>query len=292
MANEIPTFISCAREVVTSLVPVVQAAAGSLDTVTKKRDGSLVTATDKLVESRMVSALSAALPGIPILGEEGAIDGSANAKVTAHEFYGEFLRAPFQLIVDPIDGTRNFVDGRSEYCIAAAISRSVGEGIWPIAAVVAVPSERLIYWSDQQAAYRLDLTSGDVTRLSRSACSSDAISVNSRDRAWLSAERYRLRGQWVSSGSSIYDFIGSAIGRLRGSLVGSQRLWDLMAPLAIAMCLGMRLLDLKTGKRVDALREVDLSSDLAARPWGLNRRMLLLPTEVSVEDVVERSVLG
>lgn len=292
MANEIPTFVSCAREVVTSLVPVVLAAAGSRDAVTKKRDGSLVTATDQLVESRMVSVLSAALPGIPILGEEGAIDGSADAEVTAHEFYSAFLRAPFQLIVDPIDGTRNFVDGRNEYCIAAAISRSVGGGIWPVAAVVAVPNEHVLYWSDQQGAFRQDLTSGDISAINRGACSSEAISVNSRDRAWLSAEHFTLRGQWVSSGSSIYDFIGSATGRLRGSVIGSQRLWDLMAPLAISTQLGMRLLDLQTGNQINSLCEADLSSDLATRPWGLDRRMVLLPEGTSVEDIVERHVSG
>jgi fructose-1,6-bisphosphatase/inositol monophosphatase family enzyme len=288
VAGEISTFVSCAREVISSLVPVVLSAAGSADTVTKKRDGSLVTATDQLVESRVVAALSAVLPGIPILGEEGAIDSSASAQKTAHEFYNKFLSSPFQLIVDPIDGTRNFVDGRDEYCIAAALSHRVNQGIWPVAAVIALPKQGSLVWCDDRGAYREDLSSGSVLELKREPKASVAISVNSRDRAWLSAEGIALRFPWVSSGSSIYDFIGSAVGELQGSVVGSQRLWDLMAPLAVAGHLGMSLRDLKTGDVVTALCESDLSPDLVSRPWGLNRKMVLLPHERSIETLLQR----
>ncbi len=289
MTGEISTFVSCAREVITSLVPVVRAAAGSPESVTKKRDGSLVTATDQLVESRVIAVLSSALPGIPILGEEGAIDGSESAQSAASEFYRSFLRSQFQLIVDPIDGTRNFVDGRDEYCIAAALSQRTNSGIWPVAAVIALPQERVLIWCDDRGAFREDLTSGSISQLKRETNSSGAISVNSRDRAWLSTEGIALRLPWVSSGSSIYDFIGSAVGRLRGSVVGSQRLWDLMAPLAVAGHLGMTLRDLQTGAAVTSLCASDLSSDLVSRPWGLSRRMVLLPSELSLEALLQRS---
>lgn len=288
MSGEVSIFLSCAREVFTSLVPLVLSAAGCSADVTKKRDGSLVTPTDRFVESRIINALSIALPGIPVLGEEGAIDGSESADLDAKAFYRSFLDAPFQLIVDPIDGTRNFVDGRGEYCIAAALSKRVNDGIWPIAAVVAIPQDGLLLWCDDKCAFRGEVGSESFSKLDRDRNPHLGISVNSRDRAWLSAEGYSLRRPWVSSGSSVYDFIGSATGRLSASIVGSQRLWDLMAPLAFAERLGLTLRDLQTGDIVTALRESDLSSDLTARPWGLGRRMVLLPEGLAVEDIVGR----
>ncbi len=288
MSEEISVFLSCAREVFTSLVPIVLSAAGSTADVTKKRDGSLVTATDRFVESRIISAFSVALPGVPVLGEEGAIDCSEGTYSDSKEFYRGFLDTPLQLVVDPIDGTRNFVDGKGEYCIAAALSKRVDTGIWPIAAVVAIPREGLMLWCDGSGAFREELGRGTSGKLYRDVSPPRDISVNSRDRAWLSAEGYGLRRPWVSSGSSVYDFIGSATGRLSASIVGSQRLWDLMAPLAFAERLGLVLRDLRTGDVMMGLGATHLSSDLVARPWGLGRRMLLLPKDVAVEDFVVR----
>jgi fructose-1,6-bisphosphatase/inositol monophosphatase family enzyme len=158
-----------------------------------------------------------------------------------------------------------------------------------VAAVIALPKQGKLVWCDDQGAFREDLSSGNISELKRGANVSEAISVNSRDRAWLSAEGIGMRLPWVSSGSSIFDFIGSAVGELQGSVVGSQRLWDLMAPLAVADYLGMTLRDLKTGEVVTALSESDLSPDLVLRPWGLNRRMVLLPREQSIEALLQRS---
>ena len=278
MGSDVTTFLSCAKAAMRDLVPrVLSTSIASPNSVETKPDGSLVTVVDKIVEAELVTTFSTVFPDTPVLGEEGAIDSSYGLGVSQSELYTQFMRAPRQVIIDPIDGTRNFVDRKREYCIAAALSRSVSGGIWPVASVIAVPEEGLMYWCDEDGAYVEEISSGELRRLNAGELSKAThVSISSRDRSWLTAQGFELNLPWVSSGSSVYDLLGTACGRLRGSVVGSQRLWDLMAPLALASRLGFLLCDLCSGERIGALAVSDLSSDIEARPWGLGRRMVVM----------------
>ena len=68
---------------------------GNLD-VESKSDESPVTIADKACEKLIVEALGAAFPGDGLLGEEGAHKPSRSGR---------------RWIIDPIDGTRDFVRG-------------------------------------------------------------------------------------------------------------------------------------------------------------------------------------
>lgn len=287
MRSEILSFLESARKAVKEVMPVVSQAAGRMgDTATKKRDGSIVTSIDQQVEAQLVTALSRALPNASVLGEEGGIDSSGEHTRSAEELYGSFMSTRFQLIVDPIDGTRNFVDGHGQYCVAAALSERVDGGIWPISAVIGIPAEQAVYWCDEKGVYREDETSGRTDPVTPLLDADAPTSVNSRDRTWLSQEGFTLIKPWMSSGSSICDLLGTALGRLSGSIVGSQRLWDLMPPLAVAVRLGLVLRDLSTGDRMHAIGVRDLGVDLVARPWSLSRRMILLRPDVEISSIV------
>ncbi len=288
MNSQVEIFISCAKETIRSLLPFVARAAGDQGAViTTKSDGSLVTATDTLVERKLLEVFGSALRGIPVLGEEGAIDQSQVGELTPELMYGGLFATEWYIIVDPIDGTKNFVQGKAEFCIAAALASGVAGGIWPQAAVIAIPKEERLVWCDGKSAHQEDLHTGVISAVSRSASRPTEISVNSRDRAWLASEGYSLQAPWISSGSSIYDLLGTATGKLRGSVVGAQRLWDLVAPLAVASSLGMVLRDLQSGEEITALSQADLSTDVANRPWGLARRMVLLPRDLAIHDLVK-----
>lgn len=287
MTAEISTFIKTAQEVIKAVTPMVLAAAGrGGEAATKKRDGSLVTVTDQHVENRLIAALTEQFPASPVLGEEGAIDASEGGAKSAIELYSTFMGEPYQLIIDPIDGTRNFVEGSGEYCIAAALTERVEGGIWPVAAVIGIPRDRALYWCDEYRVYKQDLATGDTRIVSAVVDKAAPASVNSRDRAWLTNEGLKLVRPWVSSGSSIFDFLGTSLGRLCGSVIGSQRLWDLMPALAIANRLGLVLRDLRTGERISCIGPQDLSLDLVTRPWGIARRMLLARPDLEIDSVV------
>ena len=74
---------------------------------TKTGEFDLVTETDRASEALLVERLSAAFPGDAILAEEGGGKDGAEAR----------------WIVDPLDGTTNFVHGLPFFCVAIARER-------------------------------------------------------------------------------------------------------------------------------------------------------------------------
>lgn len=79
------------------------AAAGA--EIRAKGDLSPVTQADTLAEEALLVGLSQILPGVPVLAEEAAAAGRLPA-----------IGGPL-LVVDPLDGTREFIAGRPEYTI-------------------------------------------------------------------------------------------------------------------------------------------------------------------------------
>jgi 3'(2'), 5'-bisphosphate nucleotidase len=87
-----------------------------------KADRSPVTAADEVSEAVIIQGLSLLLPAIPIVSEESA--GGNRGRLD-----GSFL------IVDPLDGTREFLAGRDEFTVnLAVITRGT-----PIAGIIAAP---------------------------------------------------------------------------------------------------------------------------------------------------------
>jgi myo-inositol-1(or 4)-monophosphatase len=74
---------------------------------TKTGEFDLVTETDRASEALLVQRLSAAFPGDAILAEEGGGKDGVDAR----------------WIVDPLDGTTNFVHGLPFFCVAIARER-------------------------------------------------------------------------------------------------------------------------------------------------------------------------
>ena len=83
--------------------------AGKAD-VRTKADGSPVTAADEAAEAIICAGLQRLAPGVPIVSEEQA----SREKPKAIERGSYFL-------VDPLDGTREFIAGRDEYTINIAL---------------------------------------------------------------------------------------------------------------------------------------------------------------------------
>ncbi|MDE0532011.1 MAG: 3'(2'),5'-bisphosphate nucleotidase CysQ [Albidovulum sp.] len=76
----------------------------------KKADGSMVTEADKAADELLRSGLLESFPGIPVVSEECAESHATDSE----EFF----------IVDPLDGTRNFARGSSEFTVNVALVRS------------------------------------------------------------------------------------------------------------------------------------------------------------------------
>ena len=95
--------------------------------VRSKADGSPVTAADEAAEAVICDGLKALLPGVPIISEEAASRHKPDMAI--REGGGYFL-------VDPLDGTREFIAGRDEYTINIALM-SAGA---PLLGLIAAPA--------------------------------------------------------------------------------------------------------------------------------------------------------
>ncbi|GAB3623894.1 inositol monophosphatase family protein [Mariniluteicoccus endophyticus] len=77
--------------------------------VREKAPGDLVTVADHQAEAELTAALQQMAPGVLVVGEEAtAADASLLEQLcdTEHAF-----------VVDPVDGTKNFVEGREQYAL-------------------------------------------------------------------------------------------------------------------------------------------------------------------------------
>ena len=131
----VPHAILAAR-----LLPAVMAAARvqmhyfrSGTAVTAKSDASPVTAADQESEALLVAALTSVAPGIPIVAEEAVAAGVIPdlTGAAAREFF----------LVDPLDGTREFVADRPEFTITIALVR---DGV-PRFGLIYAPALSLFY---------------------------------------------------------------------------------------------------------------------------------------------------
>lgn len=104
--------------------------------VLEKSPGELVTVADREAEE-LISPRLRGIVDAPVVGEEAA---SADPDLL-YALRGE----PTAWLVDPVDGTRNFVEGRPEYAVMAALVRG-GE---TVAAWIVQPSTERTYVAER-----------------------------------------------------------------------------------------------------------------------------------------------
>jgi len=96
---------------------------------TLKADQSPVTAADEASEAEILKGLARLLPGVPVVSEE------MSSREAPPKLDGSFI------LVDPLDGTREFIAGRDEYTVNVAI---VTGGV-PIAGIVSAPKQHKVW---------------------------------------------------------------------------------------------------------------------------------------------------
>ncbi len=121
---------------------------GPLDTE-EKADGSPVTRADRAAEAVLVEGLLPLLPGVAMVSEEGDVEAAmAGAGFT-------------YWLVDPLDGTKEFLKGLPEYTVNVAL---VEVGV-PILGAIHVPAADCLYLAARgQGARRLHATGRDAAR--------------------------------------------------------------------------------------------------------------------------------
>jgi myo-inositol-1(or 4)-monophosphatase len=218
---------------------------GSPKDVGHKGVVDIVTEVDLASEREVRRLLGEATPEIPILAEEegGPTHGT-------------------RWIVDPLDGTVNFVHGYPAYAVSIALQI---DGELVAGAVHDVPNERTYWAARGGGAWRDDRR----MRVSAVPTLGDALLVTGfaydrRERAAFYArmvEAFLARGQCLRrGGSAALDFCLVADGRLDGYWELGLQPWDVAAGILIVEEAGGRVTD-AAGRPVDVDRPEVVASN-------------------------------
>lgn len=175
--------------------------------VVQKADGSPVTAADAAAEAVIQAGLSEICPSVAVVAEEAVEAGMLPAGTNRY------------FLVDPLDGTKEFLKKNGEFTVNIALI----DDTKPVFGVVYAPALGDIYWGGRlpadldpaavtadQGAYQARVAGGDIVSAQRIAVRTppgDGISVVA-SRSHLSAETDRLIDQFdvaecLSIGSSL-----------------------------------------------------------------------------------------
>lgn len=158
--------------------------------VKAKSDASPVTEADEAADALISAGLRAAFPDVVLITEEQA----ASHALTAQTF----------LIVDPLDGTKEFVQRRGDFTVNIAY---VENGV-PLRGVVYAPAkERLFYTQADGSAVEESLSDGSLTAIRVAKPDNTALMVvaskSHRDQATNDyIEKYQVKDS-RSAGSSL-----------------------------------------------------------------------------------------
>lgn len=114
-----------------------------------KPDGSPVTNADQDAETHIKDALAKHLPDVPFIGEETTMD--PDIQTDAHFW-----------CVDPLDGTKAFLQGKDEFTVNIAL---IYKGK-PVIGVVYLPATGILYAGYDQTALRWNQDSGKEKSIS------------------------------------------------------------------------------------------------------------------------------
>lgn len=160
--------------------------------VTHKEDSSPLTQADLASHQLIRDALRNLTPGIPLLSEESAVLDYAD-RAAWHEYW----------LVDPLDGTKEFIKRNGEFTVNIALVRNHA----PIMGVVHVPVSGVTYWGiEGDGAWRQESTGGAEPIAVRAPCADPVVVVGSRSHANPKLEQHLAAlGSYelVSMGSSL-----------------------------------------------------------------------------------------
>jgi len=164
----------------------------------KKEDSSPVTAADEDAEKYILERLLKLSPDVPVVAEESVAAGRT-PKVASHFF-----------LVDPLDGTKEFINRNGEFTVNIA---EVASGIAIRGVVYAPAKQRLFFGEAGSGAWEIDIRTDQTLDIEkaraihvRKAPSDGLIAVASRSHRDKKTEEYLAAypvKDFVTSGSSL-----------------------------------------------------------------------------------------
>jgi myo-inositol-1(or 4)-monophosphatase len=215
--------------------------------VSIKGPGDFVSAADLKADRTLKSELSRARPGYGLLFEEsGASEGDGR-----HRW-----------IVDPLDGTTNFLHGIPHFAISIGLERD-GE---IVAGVVYEPTRNELYWAEKGAGAYLNDRRLRVSarRQISEAVFATGLSAADRDRAAYAAITAAVTAAAAGVrrfGAAALDLAYVAAGRLDGFWEFGLKPWDIAAGLLLVREAGGYVSDLSGGHTMMTSGDVLAAND-------------------------------
>ncbi len=196
--------------------------------VRDKADSSPVTDADERAERLIIDALAEVAAGIPVVAEESVAAGRVP----------DVGDRPF-LLVDPLDGTKEFVNRNGEFTVNIALI----ENHMPKLGVVHLPVLEETYWCNGEGeAWRL--RGGERARIHCRAPGDALVAVASRSHSNPQTDAYLSRfciKERVSAGSSLkFCRIAEGVADIYPR-IGRTMEWDIAAGHAVLAAAGGRV---------------------------------------------------
>lgn len=189
-----------------------------------------VTDTDRTLERHTRRVLSAEFPGMPVVGEEFGADPGA-------------VDAEYRWVVDPVDGTANYVAGVPWCAYSLALVDEEG----PVVGVVADPYRAQVYTAARGRGARAN---GQLLAPVDRTTTSGAIVCTELNRggAWPGLGEFLGRAAEAHAGVRVLGSASLAIaqvalGHAAAAVLHSYREWDVAGSIALAAETGAVVLD-------------------------------------------------
>lgn len=219
-----------------AVLPIARAAGAQVEEVRagavdaeRKADGSPVTRADRLAHRCIVGRLRELRPDVPVVSEEGDPEEPGPGEASG-----------LWWLVDPLDGTKEFLKDNGEYTVNIALLR----GARPVLGVVYAPALGRLYYAAEGFGCRLQEDEGKPRRLQRGGpgpARSAAVSrshLDERTERWLQEHGI---DRVMRLGSSL-KMCAVAEGRVDVyPRLGPTWYWDTAAGAAVARQAGCRV---------------------------------------------------
>lgn len=187
--------------------------------ISRKGTSNFVTKSDVRTEKLLMSELKRARPDYAFLVEESGDSGSSDA--------------PFRWVIDPLDGTNNFIHAVPYFCISVALEKRMSSGRYePSAAVTYDPIQNELFCAEHAKGATLN---GRRIAVSRRAKPDELMFASNAPKGpteggFLREKRVAESGAAVRYlGATALDLANIAAGRLDGAWYASVHPWDIAA---------------------------------------------------------------
>ena len=247
-----------------------------------KADQSLLSEADAATEEAIARRVQESCPDHPLVGEE-TVEGQST------DSYSQALAAECAWVVDPIDGTNNFVAGNPLWCVSIGL---LHRGM-PVVGVIYFPAmSDEIYYNEGES---LLVRSGASTQNPRD----EAVPVrDAPDDAPLFMvhdtffRRYDVGFRHVPriSGCTVMNILHVVTGKALAA-THSAHLWDFAAPMAFAQSRSVEMVEAFSGRRLGPLTTEDfhLDPDEPTQLWRVKEQCLVARRE-RIEELRETFV--